>query len=157
MREDGSKGPFFEDQKIIHKEFAALGNTLMALENDLVYHSSEVTMPDTEGVDGLVDKIEDSDIVASLPRRCSVGEFNDPEGNRYMLILNRDYETDLDAAIPLKGDYRFYEVSRVDGTQSIVYDSINELPIKLAMGDAVLYRVQKADEEPFNLEYKLAE
>ena len=155
-RADGSKGPFFEDQKIIHKEFAALGNTLMALENRLVYHSDEVTMPDTEGVDGLVDSVKDSDIVCGrLPRRCSVGEFTDAYGNEYMLILNRDYEAELDAEIALKDNYRFYEVSREDGKQSVVFDGITSLPIKLDKGDAVIYRVQKACEEPFTLEYRL--
>ena len=155
-RADGSKGPFFEDQKAIHKEFAALGNTLMALENKLVYHSDEVTMPDTEGVDGLVDSVKDSNIVdGKLPRRCSVGEFTDGYGNEYILVLNRDYEADLNAEIALKGEYRFYEVSREDGKQRVKYDSVNTLPVALSKGDAVLYRVQKAAEEPFTVEYKL--
>ena len=130
----------------------------MALENKLVYHSDEVTMPDTEGVDGLVDSVKDSNIVdGKLPRRCSVGEFTDAYGNEYMLVLNRDYEADLNAEIALKGEYRFYEVSREDGKQRVSFDAVNSLPVKLNKGDAVLYRVQKASDEPFTVEYKLAE
>ncbi len=152
---DGTKGPFFEDQKAIHKEFNALGNTLMAIDNKLVYHSDELEIL-AENKEELCDSINDSEIFAGpLPKRCSVGEFGDEYGNRYVLVLNRDYHSELDSKIKLKDKYRFYEVSRKDGKQRVTFDSIDTLPVKLGRGDAVLYRVQKADESPFTVEYEI--
>jgi hypothetical protein len=156
MQADGRKGPFFEDQRQIHKEFSALGNTLMALENKLVLHSAELTMPDTDGIEGLRDDIADSDIIAGdLPARCSVGEFEDAYGNKYILVLNRDYEKPLQGEITLKGDMRIYEVSREDGTQRVKYETVSSLPVRLNEGDAVLYRVQRATDEPYTVSYEL--
>ncbi len=152
-RDSGERAPFFEEQKAIHKEFSALGNTLMALDSKLVYHSDDL-LPDKDFARDLMEYYTDSDIVAeALPKRCSVGELADAYGNRYMLVLNRDFEKPLSAEIKLKGDYRFYEVSRTDGKQRVAFDSVSSLPVELALGDAVLYRVQKASDEPFTVEY----
>ncbi len=156
LKADGEKDIFFEDQQKIHAELAALGNTLMALDSKLVYHSAEL-LPDCPHLASLVDKIEDSQIfTGELPHRTSVGEFADQYGNQYVLILNRDYEKSLHADLQMKQDYRIYEVSREDGKQRIIHDSAVSLPLDLEPGDAVLYRVQKAEEEAFTIEYELA-
>lgn len=152
----GEKGRFFEDQREIHREFAALGNTLMALESTLVYHSDEL-LPGNSDMRVWCDGIADSTLFTALPRRCSVGEFADGYGNKYVMILNRDYEKPLRCEIPMKGEYRLYEVSKVDGTQSVNTDKTNTLRLDLMPGDAILLRVQNAKEEPFTCEYVLAE
>ena len=153
----GNKAKFFYDQKAIHAEFKAIGNTLMALDSKLVYHSEDL-LPGDKFLPLYVETIADSNIIGGkLPNRTSVGELEDQYGNRYVIILNRDYEKELDTVLTLKGDYRIYEVSRVDGYQDMIIDSTRELPIKLAPGDAVLLRVQPSSEEAFTCEYKLAE
>ena len=153
----GNKAKFFYDQKAIHAEFKAIGNTLMALDSKLVYHSEDL-LPGDKFLPLYVETIADSNIIGGkLPNRTSVGELEDQYGNRYVIILNRDYEKELDTVLTLKGDYRIYEVSRVDGYQDMIFDSTRELPIKLAPGDAVLLRVQPSSEEAFTCEYKLAE
>ena len=73
------------------------------------------------------------------------------------MILNRDYEKELDCVLELQRSFRVYEVSRVDGHQDVIHDATTTLPIKLAPGDAVLLRVQNSDDEAFTCEYKLAE
>jgi len=154
---EGNKGKFFEDQKKIHAEFKALGNTLMALDSTLVYHSDDL-LPGCEYMNGLKDDISDSEILTgTLPKRCSVGEFSDAYGNKYIMIFNRDYEKELNASLPLKADYRIYEVSKKDGEQTVISDSAREINVSLGLGDAVLLRVQPAAEEAFICEYKLAE
>ncbi len=153
----GNKAKFFEEQKEIHAEFKALGNTLMALDSTLVYHSDDL-LPGDKFMPEYIDRLEDSEIFSGrLPKRTSVGEFEDAYGNKYVMILNRDYEVKLDTELTMQGDFRIYEVSRKDGTQSVVHDSVSVLPVKLAPGDAVLYRVQPAKDEAFTCEYKLAE
>lgn len=157
LKPNGEKDIFFEDQKKIHAEIKALGNTLMALESKKVYHSAEL-LPGCEYLEPLVDRIEDSNILAGeLPYRTSVGELEDAYGNLYVMILNRDYEKTLDTVFSLKEAFRIYEVSREDGKQSVIHEETTELPIKLEPGDAVLLRVQKADEEAFTVEYRLKE
>ena len=72
------------------------------------------------------------------------------------MIVNRDYEKKLSHTFTLKDDYRIYEISRVNGEQSVLFDSTREVKIELAEGDAVMYRIQPASEEAFTCEYKLA-
>ena len=152
----GEKGRFFYDQKAIHAEFKALGNTLMALDSKLVYHSDDL-LPGDKFMAEYIDKIEDSKIFAGkLPKRTSVGEFEDKYGNKYVMILNRDYENASDITIDMQDNFRIYEVSRVDGYQDVIHDSVTKLPLKLAPAEAVLLRVQPAAEEAFTCEYKLA-
>lgn len=153
----GNKAKFFEEQKEIHKEFHALGNTLMALDSKLVYHSDDL-LPGDKFLPDYIERIEDSEIFCGkLPKRTSVGELEDAYGNRYVIILNRDYEKEADITLDMKGDFRIYEVSKVDGYQDIIHESVSKLPIKLAPGDAVLYRVQPASEEAFTCDYKLVD
>ena len=155
IRPNGDKGILFEDQKKIHAEIKALGNTLMALDSKKVYHSADL-LPGCEYLEPLVDKIGDSDILrGELPYRTSVGELEDAYGNNYVMILNRDYEKHLSATLSMKDEFRVYKVSREDGKQYVLYENITELPINLEPGDAILLRVQKMSEEAYTVEYKL--
>lgn len=157
IKANGEKDVFFEDQKKIHKEIRALGNTLMALESKLVYHSTEL-LPDCEHIKPLINRIEDSELfIGELPYRTSVGEFEDEYGNRYVVILNRDYEKSLQAELRMTEKFRVYEVSREDGKQRVIHEAVDVLPLCLMPGDAVVLRIQKAEEEAFTIEYRLAD
>lgn len=155
---DGEKGVFFEDHKATHRALANLGNTLMALTSQQVYHSDDL-MP--FGIHGpiyqdMADSIADSDILAGpLPRRTSVGTLSDDYGNRYLYILNRDFYQDLTAELNLKGNYNIYEVSAEDGKQHLIQTDVDRIPVSLIPGDAILLRVQPAEEEPFLADYEL--
>ena len=153
--ENGQKGPFFYEQQAIHREFRKLGNTLMALESVFVFHSSDL-LPDCPYYENLRDDIKDSAILCDpLPKRTSAGELKDTYGNRYLLILNRDVERNADLQLPLKYESRIYEVSKENGRQSLLFDSINTIRLQLAPGDAVLYRLQPATSDAYTIEYRL--
>ena len=77
-------------------------------------------------------------------------------GNKYMMILNRDYMTEKSVSLPLNGTYRIYEVSKADGLQRMLCDSTDTLSLKLSPGDDVLSRIQNASDEPFTIEYQLS-
>ena len=83
--------------------------------------------------------------------------MEDAYGNRYVVILNRDYEKPLSATLEMKDAFRVYEVSKEDGKQYVLHENTTELPINLEPGDAVVLRVQKASEEAFTIEYKLVD
>ena len=154
---NGDKDIFFEDQKKIHAEINALGNTLMALDSKMIYHSAEL-LPGCEYMEPLVNTIEESEIfTGELPRRTSVGELEDAYGNRYVVILNRDYEAPLSGTIAMKDEFRVYEVSKEDGKQRVIHENTTELPINLEPGDAVVLRVQKASEDAYTVEYRLVQ
>ena len=85
----------------------------------------------------------------------SVGEFKDAYGNLYLMVLNRDVAVEQEITLDLKQASRLYEVSRVSGRHEIVSDSAEQIKVTLAAGDAILYRVQPANEEPFTIEYRL--
>jgi len=155
IKANGEKDWMWEDQKQIHAEIKALGNTLMALDSKLVYHSAEL-LPDCEYMKPLINQIEESEIfTGELPYRTSVGELEDAYGNKYVVILNRDYEKSLNAILKMKDEFRIYEISREDGKQRVIYEAVPMLPVNLEPGDAILLRVQKASEEIFTVEYKL--
>ena len=155
ITQEGDKDIFFEDQKAIHKEFKNLGDTLMALTCKRVIHDETVN-PNCEAYYELNDKLADSAYLTSaLPARASVSEYVDEYGNGYMMVLNRDYMTEKTISLDLNGNYRVYEVSKVDGLQYCINDSTDKLEITLAAGDATLIRLQKADEEAYTIEYRL--
>ncbi len=154
----GEKGEFFEEQKKIHAEFKILGNTLMALSNRAVYHSRDLCVYGKYGdiYKNFEDNIAESKILkGTLPNRTSVGELFDEYGNEYIFILNRDFDKELKAEIPLKGKFNIYEVSRADGKQHLISENAESASVSLACGDAVLLRVQKSDEEICTVEYSL--
>jgi hypothetical protein len=155
VKQDGTPDVFFDDQRQIHREFKMLGGTLMALENVNVIHSDDL-LPGCEHMAGLAETMADSrHLVGTLPNRVSVGEFEDAYGNQYLLVLNRDYETDAAITLDLKENSRIYEVSRITGKQNVIWDETRQINVSLAKGDAILYRIQPAAEEAFTLEYRL--
>lgn len=154
----GEKGEFFEEQKRIHNEFKMLGNTLMALTNHAVYHSCDLMPFGKYGeiYKTFADNVAESSIFeGALPERTSVGEFFDDYGNEYIFILNRDFEKELDAEIPLKGEFNIYEVSREDGKQKLISEATKSVSVKLSRGDAILLRIQPDNKELCTVEYSL--
>ena len=94
---------------------------------------------------------------ADLVTRIAYEKFDagrDGFGNRYLMILNRDFYEHLDARLSLKGNYRVYEISRQDGLQRVIQEDTQTLPVSLNPGDAILLRLQDALEEPFTVEYR---
>ena len=156
----GEKGEFFEDTKKIHSELKSLGNTLMALTSTGVFHSSDLAPYGkyNEIYKKYADDPKSCELITgTLPKRTSVGEFSDDYGNRYILILNREFEKNLKAEIPLNGKYNIYGVSKIDGKQRFLREASDAVSVSLASGDAVLLRVQPSDEEKFTVTYTLGE
>ena len=153
--DDGNRLPFFEPQKQINTEFKALGDTLMALECKHVFHD-DACLPDFEPMKQYAEPLSDSTFLqGKLPYRTSVGEFGDSYGNRYMMVLNRDYLSDKTVTLKLNKCYRIYEVCRNDDLQYVKNDCTNMLSLHLEAGDATLLRLQPAEEEAFTVEYRL--
>lgn len=153
---DGRRGPLFFQMKELNKRLYQWGKTLMALTSEHVYHSPEVLMGYAP-FDKYREVLSDSEILADkeLPFRCSVGEFADSEGNRYLMVLNRDYQDDRTFKLNFKKEFRVYEVSGQDGTQSVKKRRTKSLALQLAPGDAVFLRFQDANEEAYLIDYVL--
>ncbi|MBR6767143.1 MAG: hypothetical protein IKM02_04250 [Clostridia bacterium] len=152
---DGGRGEFFEPQKAMHSRLRELGNTLMALECRRIIHD-DALLPQCPYKEGLFDSLKDSELLAGeLPRRVSVSEHDDGHGNRYLMVLNRDYREEKEIALQLKSAGRIWEVSPEDGMQYIVGEGSNELKDVYEPGQLRLFRIQDADEEPYAIEYYL--
>lgn len=157
--ENGDKGQYFDEFKQIHEEFENLGNTLMALNNKYIFHSSDLLSNPLETYkEGLSeDKIQDSEVIrGTLPKRISVGELCDDYGNNYILVLNRDYEKEAKFTLSLKENSNVYLVDRTDSTQKCIAQNVSSVEIELAVADATLLRVQPATEEAYTVEYRLS-
>ena len=156
INEEGDREKFFDDQVAIHKEFKNLGETLMSLTCLRVIHDKTVD-PRCEAYAELHSKENESAYLADkLPKRVSISELEDEYGNGYMILLNRDYMQQKSVSLALNGNYRIYEVSKEDGLQRVLFDSTDCLKLDFIPGDGKLIRLQKADEEPFTVEYRLS-
>ena len=153
---DGRKGPLFFQTKELNHRLQQWGKTLMALESEHVFHSPEV-LKGNKKFDRYREDISESKILddEELPFRCSVGELADEEGNRYLIILNRDYERARKFKLNLKKSFRIYNVNEEDGTQSVCAKSAKRVEVELAPGDAVFLRFQDANEKAILLDYVL--
>ena len=156
ITEEAERGPLFFFTKDINQRCHQLGKTLMALTSVGVFHSPEV-LEGKEQFEQFRQPISESEVLADeeLPKRCSVGEFVDVEGNRYIMVQNRDYNEIQIFALKLKKKFRIYEVSQENGKQFVKNDGTETLNVKLQPGDAVLLRCQDANEEKFLIDYVL--
>ena len=153
--ETGGEGIFFADQQRLNRELHALGNTLMALECLRVIHDDSL-LPDHPAMEGLRTSMEESELLTgSLSPRISVSEHTDAYGNKYLMVLNRDYDTEAFIELCMKSPSHVYAVSKEDGEQRLVYENTKSIWTNLAPGDLLLYRIQDAKEEPFTIEYYL--
>jgi len=153
---DGRKGPLFFQMQEMNHRITQWGKTLMALTSEHVFHSPEL-LAGNESYNQFRDPLINSQILADdeLPFRCSAGEFVDSEGNRYLMILNRDYMDKRTFKLNLKKPFRVYEISEEDGLQSVRNRSTKCLNVELAAGDAIFLRMQDANEEPYLIDYVL--
>lgn len=154
---DGRLGPLFYQMKALNRRISQWGKTLMALTSEGVYHSPEV-LSDCAVFEKYREPISNSQILSdeALPFRCSAGELSDREGNRYLLVLNRDYRNPRSFQLHFKKSSRVYRVSDETGEQSVIRNRSKGINLDLKPGDAVLLRVQDADEEACLIDYALA-
>lgn len=153
--ETGGKGYFFREQKQLNQELKVLGNTLMALTCQRVIHD-ETLLPGFPHMEGLRSTMAESELLTGkLNPRVSVSEHSDAYGNRYLMVLNRDYEQDAYMELRLKAKSHVHRVSREDGEEQFLFYAVEKLPVHLAPGDLALYRLQPADTAPFSVEYQL--
>ena len=153
----GGRGVFFEEQRRLNDEIHALGNTLMALTCQRVIHD-DTLLPEHPTMEGYRTPLSESELLDGeerLPRRVSVSEHTDAYGNRYLMVLNRDYEVALHTVLRLKAPGHVFEVSKADGEERLQYEAATHLSVNLAPGDLALYRIAPATEEPFTVEYYL--
>ena len=152
---DGGPGEFFAEQRAIHAHFKALGNTLMALDCLRVIHD-DTLLPGCPAAAGLFAAMEDSELLTgTLPQRVSVSEHTASHGNRYLMILNRDYRATRDIMLSLRAPVHVWEVSGQDGQQHLLAESASALTGSYIPGELKLYRLQPADEAPCGIEYYL--
>ena len=156
ITENSERGPLFFTTKDLNERCHHLGKTLMALTSVGVFHSPEV-LEGKEQFEQFRQPISESEVLADkeLPKRCSVGEFVDVEGNRYIMVQNRDYNEIQTFLLKFKKKFRIYEVSQENGKQFVKSNGTQTLKLKLQPGDAVLLRCQDANEEKFLIDYVL--
>ena len=152
--ETGDRGLYFEEQRDLNRRITALGNTLMALKCDRVIHGVDMT-PYKEKVT-FSTMAESELLVGDLPQRISVSEMSDDYGNRYLMVVNRDYRNVVSYDLGMKDPCRVYRVSDEDGAQRLVFDDPgNKIIGNLLPGHMALYRLQPKSEEPCEIEYYL--
>ena len=143
MTFEGEKAYFYDTVKEALGEAEQLGKTFMALTSDHVYHDDKVLTNDEYFNTHFREDVKKSEILdmEKLPDRCSIGEFSDGYGNKYIYILNRDYKVAKEFSIKLKGAKRVYEVSAEDGLQKVIYEKTDSFKVNLKESSAILLRI----------------
>ncbi len=156
---NGEKGYFYDALKEALGTVKAWGNTLMALTSEHIYHDDDLLKGDAYFDEHFRENIRESSVfdMEKLEKRCSIGEFSDSYGNKYILVLNRDYKTEKEFTVKFKKPSHIYEVSKTCGKQNLMNDSSDEISVKLAPGDAALYRIDDASEPVYLLDYECGE
>lgn len=153
--EDGGPGIFFEQTKQYNTEIRTLNNTLMALTCDRVIHDSTLLADCPVMAEHRTPMGESELLTGELSPRISISEHSDAYGNRYLMVLNRDFEKSAHIELKLKNPSHVYKVSREDGEQKLVYYCAKRLQGYFAPGMLEIYRIQPGEEEPFTVEYYL--
>lgn len=155
LENDYEEGCFYDDFKAMVSITKKLGKTFIALTSDHIYHGNEVLADDTYFNENFREYIKDDDIIMldELPFRCSIGRLSDICGTQYVTILNRDYLSARSFSLPLRKNYRLYEVSKADGRHYCVNNPADCINITLEAGDMAVYRIQNPHEEIFDIEY----
>ena len=153
----GGKGVYFEEQKKLNEEIHALGNTLMALECIRVIHDDSL-LPDHPSMEGLRTPFSESELLDDekpLGKRISISEHKDAYGHKYLMVLNRDYDSPQLVRLSFKKPSHVYEVSKEDGEERFIYETAELANLDFEPGELRLFRIQPAEEEPYTLEYYL--
>ena len=131
----------------------------MALTSEHIYHDENLLKGDAYFDEHFREDIKNSSVfdMEKLEKRCSLGEFSDSYGNKYILVLNRDYKEEKEFKITFRNTSRIYEVSKRDGMQGVVSESTKEFVIKLLPGDAALYRIDDASTPEYSIKYECGE
>lgn len=155
LENDYSEGCFYDDLKSMIAIVKQLGKTFIALESKHIYHGKEVLTNDAYFNENFREDIKSDDIIMldELPFRCTIGILSDSCENQYIAILNRDYLSARTFCIPLKDNFRIYEVSKADGKHYCINDSTDILNITLEPSDMTVLRIQKPSDEVCGIEY----
>ena len=155
LENDYQEGCFYDDMKTLLFSLKNLGKTFIALRSEHVYHGDEVLPEDTYYNENLKEDFTQNKIfhLEKLPFRCSVGILSDEHFNTYIVIVNRDYEIPRTFTLPLFQIQRVYEVSKADGKHYVRDNCTDCINVTLDPGDLVLYRIQDAGEEVYDIEY----
>lgn len=152
---DGKMNRYIQE---LNYRLTQYGRTLMALKNVGVFCAKDV-VEKYPFFAKVAKPLSESKVLAEqdLPEGLAIGEFEDKEGNLYLLIQNTDHEDKSTKAFSfaLKKDFRVYRVNPHDGKQMISKESINQQKILIMPGDADLLRYQDTEEEACFIEYAL--
>jgi hypothetical protein len=83
----GNETPMWQAMQHVNLQIAKLAPTLLKLKSDRVYHFGAVPA----GCVGTDDKC----LVESVPGQMLVGDFTHEDGERYVMIVNRDFAASL--------------------------------------------------------------
>ncbi|MFC5404287.1 Ig-like domain-containing protein [Cohnella soli] len=134
---DGSKNDTYYYAQNLNKEVLHLGPTLNRLTSEDVYHTGDLPRETTALPNDFFWQVTDT----TLP--AVIGSFHDENGNKYVMVVNRDTEQArrLSFKLPSKPE-SVLEISKETGNEtSTNYDpDTGELSAQFAPGEGRLYK-----------------
>ena len=136
INRDGSRTRHYTMLKQLNGEILNWGPTLLGLTSTGAYH--------TEPLPLRTHPVSESKRVRSVTGgEAVIGEFEDKDQRRYLMVVNRDYNNAVSLLVKLRqGEGRVYELSKETGARHEATDyspATGELNVQLAAGDARLF------------------
>ena len=136
INRDGSRTRHYSMLKHLNGEILNWGSTLLGLTSTGVYHTDPLPLR--------THPISESTLVESVTGGTAlVGEFENQDGKRYLMVVNRDYNKEVALLVKLRNaEVKVGELSKETGEQHEVADysaSTGKLKVQLAAGDARLF------------------
>ena len=127
--------------KQLNGEVRTLGKTLLGLTSTDVYHTGAVPLGCTRlGIDAPFHLPGDR-----LDQNLLLGFFQDAKGQEYAMVVNRDHNKPVEAALLLKPHLQeLTEISAVDGSDKPVAVDGRRVELSLGAGDGRLLRLTTA-------------
>ena len=136
VRADGTKTEYFEETKSRNAEIMPVGTYLLDKTTKAIYHTGAAGNY-TEKF--YLDKLEDSDLIASAPSRVIMSVFEDGKTNtKYLLVVNKNTENAISGTIKLKSSKSISMFNRKTSGEDYI-TSGNSIQVNINAGGGEIY------------------
>lgn len=133
---NGEETAIYNDLLQLNKEVKNVGNFLFNKTSEKLYQTGLNTQNNTAY---FLDKISDSDLIASAPDHLIIGVFSDSTSKKYILVTNKSHDTRVTGSIGLKRNIQIGIFDKKINKENDLNETSNSLDVNLLPGEAILY------------------
>lgn len=133
---NGEETSMYNDLVALNSEVKNVGNFLFDKIPEKLYHTGLNAQNNTAY---FLDKISESDLIASAPDHLIIGVFSGIGSKKYILVTNKSHDTRVSGSIGLKRNIKIGVFDKKINKENDLNETLNALDVNLLPGDAILY------------------